>query len=65
MYVTGRVVVGGWGGCCRVWSLVRLWGLCGVWWGGVGLLVVVRLLVIGVAEKNGKVLVGEMVEILG
>ena len=44
---------------------MRLWGLCGVWWGGVGLLVVVRLSVIGVVEKIREVLGGEMVEILG
>ena len=48
-----------------MWSLVRLWGPCGVRWGGVGLLVVVGLLVIGMAEKIREILVGEMVEILG
>ena len=48
-----------------MWCLVRLWYLCGVWRGGVGLLVVVRMRVRGVAEEIGEVLVGEMVEILG
>ncbi len=45
--------------------LVRLWYLCGVWRGGVGLLVVVRLLMRGAAEEIEEVLAGEIVEILG
>ena len=48
-----------------LWSLVHLWYLCGVWWSGVGLFVTVRLLVRGVAEEVGVVLVGEIVALLG
>ena len=46
-------------------GLLCLWYLCDMWEGGVGLLEVVRLLMRGVAEGLGEVLVGEVVGILG
>ena len=59
------MVTGCWGGGHWAENLVCLGCLCNVGFGGVGFVVVVRVLVGGVSDGIGEDLVGRIVGILG